>query len=53
MHCVNKVKCYFNFDINNLKLNKVQTILICEQHNECNNYEQFWPLISAISHLQT
>jgi hypothetical protein len=45
MHYVNKVKGYLNFDINNLKLlkklNEVQIILISEQHNEHNNYEQY------------
>jgi hypothetical protein len=56
MHCVNKVKGYFNFHVNNLKLsniNKVQIILVNEQDSEHNNYEQYWPLISATSHLQT
>jgi hypothetical protein len=55
MHCVNKVKGYLNFHTSNLKLlqnKKVQIILISEQHSECNNYEQYWLLISATSHLQ-
>jgi hypothetical protein len=55
MHCVNKVKGYLNFHISNLKLlkKKVQIILISEQHSECNNYEQYWLLISVTSQLQT
>jgi hypothetical protein len=55
MHCVNKVKSYFNFHINNLIyfFKKVQIILIGEQHSERNNYEKYWKLISVISHLQT
>ncbi len=32
---------------------RVQIILISEQHNECNNYEQYWSLISVTNHLQT
>jgi hypothetical protein len=39
MHFVNKVKGYFNFHVNNLKLlkiNKVQIILINEQLIEMN-----------------
>jgi hypothetical protein len=40
-----KLKSYLNFHVNNLKLfkneNRVQIILISEQHNECNNYEQY------------
>jgi len=45
MHYVNKIIWYFNFHINNLKLliflKRVQIIFISEQHNECNNYEQY------------
>jgi len=57
MHNLNKVRGPLNFHINNLKLlkNEIESkyILINEQHSECNNYEQYWPLISATSHLQT
>jgi hypothetical protein len=45
MHSGNKIKGYMHFHVNNSKLfikkNKVQIILISEQHSEHSNYEQY------------
>jgi hypothetical protein len=57
MHCVNKTKNYFNFQVNNFEMikkwNKFQILFISEHCNECYNYKQYWSLISVTSHLQT
>ncbi len=42
MYCVNKVKGYLNFYVNNLNfLKKGPITLKNEQHSECNNYKQY------------
>jgi hypothetical protein len=55
MHCVNKLKRLPQFWCQQVeiikKLNKVQIIFISKQSSDCNNYEQYWVLISATSHL--